>query len=203
MNQGPLRQSYDRMLAIRASGPGDRSDCLAPEALQRLLERSDPEEQRLRQLDHVMACPYCLPEFELLRSVAKAEGPNPMRRILALAALIVIFIGLVTVWRFLTTTPGSHGQASVLRLWQPVDQEAVDPPVYFAWNSVPGAVEYQIQVLTPAGQLMWQAKGPDTAAALPPSQEFVAGEYRWSIVARLANGEQERSPLGSFKLVSP
>lgn len=203
MKEGPLRQSYDRMLAIRASGPGDRSDCLAPEALQRLLERSDPEEQRLRQLDHVMACPYCLPEFELLRSVAKAEAPNSMRRILALAVLIVIFIGVVTVWRRLTPAPESHGQASVLRLLQPVEHETVDPPVYFAWSRVPGAVEYQIEVLTPAGQLMWQAKGPDTAAALPPSQEFVAGDYRWSIVARLANGQLIRAPVGSFKLVLP
>jgi hypothetical protein len=126
-----------------------------------------------------------------------------MRTIFALAALIVVLIGLVTVWRRLAPAPESHGQASVLRLLQPVELETVDPPVYFAWSRVPDAVEYQIEVLTPAGQLLWQAKGPDTAAALPPSQEFVPGEYRWSIVARLTDGELVRGQLRSFTLVAP
>lgn len=205
MNEGPLRQSYDRMLAIRASGPLDRSACLTPEALQHLLSRTGAEEERLRQLDHVMACPFCLPEFELLRSVAKAEEPNPMRRILTLAASIVILIGLFTVWK-LAAPPAPaefRGGSSGLELLQPSEGESVEQPVYFAWSKVPEAVEYQIEVLTPSGQLMWQAKGPDTAAALPPGQEFVAGAYRWAIVARLANGERIRAPLRNFTLVLP
>jgi len=80
MNEEPLRKSYDRLLAIRASEDADRSGCVLPEDLQRLLDRSGSEEDRLRLLDHVMACPYCLSEFELLRSVRDAgpgSGPAP------------------------------------------------------------------------------------------------------------------------------
>ena len=71
MNEGSLRKTYDRLLAIRVSGE-ERSDCLAPEAMQSLLDRSGPEDERLGRLDHIMACPHCLAEFELLRSVRGA-----------------------------------------------------------------------------------------------------------------------------------
>lgn len=77
MTDEPLRKSYDRLMAMRAAGDAGRADCLAPEDLQRLVDRSGSEEERLRLLDHVMACPYCLSEFELLRSVRDA-APGPV-----------------------------------------------------------------------------------------------------------------------------
>jgi hypothetical protein len=76
MTDEPLRKSYDRLMAIRAAGDTGRADCLPPEDLQQLLDRSGPEQERLRLLDHVMACPYCQPEFELLRMVRDA-APGP------------------------------------------------------------------------------------------------------------------------------
>jgi hypothetical protein len=72
VNERTLRKTYDRLLAIRVSGE-ERADCLSPEAMQSLLDRTGSDDQRLEMLDHVMACPHCLAEFELLRSVRRAS----------------------------------------------------------------------------------------------------------------------------------
>lgn len=65
-----LRLSYDRLLAVRAAQGGDRSACPGVEELAALLAREGDEEVRLARLDHVMGCPFCQPEFELMRAAA-------------------------------------------------------------------------------------------------------------------------------------
>jgi hypothetical protein len=74
MSDERLRQSYDMLLGIRSGGVGDRGSCPPVEELQALVHREQDEERRLLLLDHVMACPFCLPEFELLRTVHRASG---------------------------------------------------------------------------------------------------------------------------------
>ncbi len=72
-----LRQSYDMMLAIRAETAPGREQCPDVERLLSLVERSGAEEARLALFDHVMACPHCHPEFELLRATHRASGEHP------------------------------------------------------------------------------------------------------------------------------
>ncbi len=74
MSDERLRQSYDMLLGLRAGEPGDRNACPPVEQLQALVHREQDEEVRLALLDHVMACPFCQPEFELLRTVHRASG---------------------------------------------------------------------------------------------------------------------------------
>lgn len=74
MSDDRLRQSYDMLLGLRASEAGDRTRCPGVEELQALVRREQDEERRLTLLDHVMACPFCQPEFELLRTVSRASG---------------------------------------------------------------------------------------------------------------------------------
>lgn len=71
-----LRQSYDMMLAIRAEAVLGREGCPDVERLLSLVERSGSEEARLALLDHVMACPHCHAEFELLRATHRASGAH-------------------------------------------------------------------------------------------------------------------------------
>lgn len=71
-----LRQSYDMMLAIRAEAALGREGCPDVERLLSLVERSGSEEARLALLDHVMACPHCHAEFELLRATHRASGAH-------------------------------------------------------------------------------------------------------------------------------
>jgi hypothetical protein len=77
MSDRRLRQSYDRLLAIRAEIGGDRTGCPPVESIRALVRREEDEDTRLALLDHVMSCPFCQPEFELLRAVQRASGPEP------------------------------------------------------------------------------------------------------------------------------
>ena len=76
MSERRLRQSYDMMLALRAEADLGREGCPGVERLLELVERSGGEEARLMLLDHVMACPHCHPEFELLRAAHSASGQH-------------------------------------------------------------------------------------------------------------------------------
>ena len=77
MSERRLRQSYDMMLALRAEAVAGREGCPEVERLLTLVERSGSEEARLALLDHVMACPHCHAEFELLRAAHRATGEHP------------------------------------------------------------------------------------------------------------------------------
>ncbi len=74
MTDERLRSTYDRMLMFRAETTSDRSACPPVERMGALVRREEDEEQRLELLDHVMGCPFCQAEFELLRIAARASG---------------------------------------------------------------------------------------------------------------------------------
>ena len=74
MSDDRLRQSYDMLLGIRSGDAGDRTQCPPVERLAGLIRREEDEDTRLALLDHVMACPFCQPEFELLRVAVRASG---------------------------------------------------------------------------------------------------------------------------------
>ncbi len=77
MSDERLRQTYDRLLALRVEVTGDRSHCPPIERLAALVRREEDEDARLLLLDHVMACPFCQAEFELVRSADRASGQQP------------------------------------------------------------------------------------------------------------------------------
>lgn len=76
MTERRLRRSYDMMLDLRAATVLGREGCPEVERLLGLVERSGSEEARLTDLDHVMACPHCHAEFELLRAAHRASGEH-------------------------------------------------------------------------------------------------------------------------------
>jgi hypothetical protein len=65
------------MLSLRAESVPGRERCPELDRLLALVERSGSEEGRLAVLDHVMACPHCHAEFELLRAAHRATGEQP------------------------------------------------------------------------------------------------------------------------------
>jgi anti-sigma factor RsiW len=74
MTERRLRQSYDMMLALRSEAAPGRERCPEVERLSALVDRSGSEKARLALLDHVMACPHCHAEFELLRAAHRASA---------------------------------------------------------------------------------------------------------------------------------
>lgn len=79
MSDERLRTTYDRMLTFRAETSSDRTACPPVERLGALVRREEDEESRLALLDHVMSCPFCQAEFELLRIAARASGAETAR----------------------------------------------------------------------------------------------------------------------------
>ena len=77
MSDERLRRSYDRLLALRADTGQDRTACPPVERVAALIRREEDEDSRLALLDHVMACPFCQGEFELLRVAARASDEQP------------------------------------------------------------------------------------------------------------------------------
>jgi hypothetical protein len=206
MKEERVRKSYDRLLTILASGEADRTSCLTPEAMQELLQPGISEEERLRRIDHIMGCPYCLPEFELLRSVAKAEPQRPFLRVTALAAAVALLLGAALVWRLSLPRDESvlRGDGAPIVMETPAPDAKVVPPASFVWHPMANVSQYRIEVLTPSGDLVWQHAGTDTTATMPSDTPLQSGgDYRWAVVAEFANGEHIRSTLHRFRVAAP
>jgi hypothetical protein len=76
MSDEKLRLSYDRIMAFRAEKPTDRANCPDVETMLSILRRQGTDGSRLLFLDHIMACPFCQPEFALLKTVGIAQPPE-------------------------------------------------------------------------------------------------------------------------------
>lgn len=67
MSGDNLNETYARILRRRSAS--DRAECVPVDDLLASLLGTCPELERLRLLDHIMACGDCRAEFELLRAV--------------------------------------------------------------------------------------------------------------------------------------
>ncbi|MFL5506460.1 MAG: hypothetical protein ACJ8AU_06230 [Gemmatimonadales bacterium] len=188
MNDDRLRQAYQAILQQRQPGP--RESCPSPEELRALVERTDEEQARLARLDHVMGCASCRGEFELLRSAATAAGVRrPWWRSAALAATVLLSVALgVSLARQRPSVPEpERGATGQLRLIAPRGEVDAAETGRFMWSAVPGAFRYDIEVLTPDGEVLLAASTPDTAMAAPALERGIA--LRWWVRARLPDGE--------------
>lgn len=203
MDERNLREAYRAGAARQPRGP----ECLAPEDLDRLARREGPETDRLAGLDHVMACPACLREFELLRAVqasARADATTPPRRIpmpwLAAAILVLAMGALVLVPRLrhpaLDTDP-SRGADAAIFLGDPGLTSGGRP--LFRWRTVPNALSYSVEVLDASDRVVGGGTALDTTWALPDSVALApGGTYRWLVSAITRDGGEVRSAPHRF-----
>lgn len=68
-----LREAYRTHAASRLAGGEGRRACPAPEALEALARGPGRNGPDLAALDHVLSCPACTAEFDLLRAIVAAE----------------------------------------------------------------------------------------------------------------------------------
>jgi len=199
-----LQRAYRRSLASRP--PSDRASCPDPAALETLALGRGPEAARLKLLDHVMQCPDCRREFDLLRTLAEAEPHRGMtgRTWMAAAASVVILFGAgYGVWRGV----GGGGEA-VLRgpseavvLVTPAPDAAPPGSITFLWRSQDEAFEYVLEILDPEGESLFTHRTSDTVLLLDPAGEpTLRGDLLWWVRARLRNGEERASELRGFRL---
>jgi hypothetical protein len=199
MNDEQLKTLYGD--ALQRASPA--AACVSTEQLLALVRKEGSEESRLATLDHVMACPRCLPEFELLRSIEQADAAAgshaPARRNrrwyapVALAASILLAV--VVVLRVTPPTDVTRGSAESVALLAPGMSVESDQPLSFAWRAVPGATGYRMEVLAPDGSVVASAETTDTMVAPDASRQLPAGTYNWWVRATLPGGELVRSSM--------
>jgi hypothetical protein len=204
MSDTRLQELYARALGRRSGG----ANCVAPEELLALVRREGPEEQRLKVLDHAMACAECRREFELLRALAKAgessAGRFPAgvawRRVapLAIAACLLILVGTVVRMRQTPDYDVPRGASEAVVLVAP--RADVDPsgPVEFVWRTVAGAQRYRLEVLDQNESVAFSGETADTALTMPPNRLGSDLEYRWW-VRDVSPGAQRASSLRRFR----
>jgi hypothetical protein len=203
VNEETLRRSYERLLVIREQEGPDRDRCPSVDDLYAMVKRDGDEAGRLRLLDHVMQCPECRKEFDLLRSIEQARPPAPASpwRLWAFAAGVVLVVGATMAWRMMQPAPDvMRGPADQVALVGPADGATVALPATLTWRPVAGALSYRIELLNEAGAVAWSSEVTDTALVLERAPQGVAG---WKVTAEFLGAVPLESPARAVRLAQP
>ena len=204
MNEELLRRSYERLLVIREQNDPDRDLCPSVDQIHAVVNREGSEASRLQRLDHVMQCPECRKEFDLLRSIELIRPPAPASnwRLWAFAATVVLVAGATVVWKM--TQPRVdvlRGSSNQVTLVAPAVRAVVQPPVTFSWHPVPGALSYRVELLDAAGGATWSSEAGDTTLLL---ENLPVGNVTgWKVTAEFLNGVPLESAVRELRLAVP
>jgi hypothetical protein len=202
MNDEELRREYQLSSSVTPPGPHPE-----PEQLEKLMNGEGSESERLELLEHVLRCPTCGPELDLLRTAAEgsraAERRAPATRWLALAAAVLLMIGIgtLTLRGHRVTTPADvlRGKPESISLIEPAGGASIARPVQLAWHRLDGATSYRVELLSKDGELIGTWNTPDTTLAIPDSARVSANEsYDVWVRATLADRTQVSSPIVRF-----
>jgi hypothetical protein len=195
VNEESLRAAYALLLDERAG----RDDCVAPEALLAVVDGSASEAERLRTLRHVAGCRECRAEFELLRTAGdvaeRVEQRSWRRPLLTAAAGIFLMISGAALWQALQPSAETmRGEATTVLLLSPAEDIPTTPPVRLIWAQVPGARQYEVEIVRADGAPVYETVTADTTLDVPETAGLIPGtEYRWWVSALLTDGTQPRS----------
>jgi hypothetical protein len=99
---------------------------------------------------------------------------------MALAASLLVAIGVVLARRPAEAPDVLRGEAVAVRATRPAAGETVREPITFAWEPVPGASRYTVELVTADGRVAWSTETTEPRATLRDASVLVGGgEYRW------------------------
>jgi hypothetical protein len=204
MNDDTLSNLYGRHLAARQV---DRDRCPSVESLEALVNRTGAEADRLNTLDHVMSCPACRHDFDLMMAAAeaaRASAPPRSRVPLAIAAGLLLVAAGTALW----TLNRDHGDTvrggpTAVTLLRPTDGVSVLNNVSLVWQGVAGAFQYHVEILHEDGRLRFQETTTDTVLVVPPAELIEGQSYVWWVRADLAAAGERRSALRRFTIRKP
>ena len=205
MRDDELAAAYQE--AIRMPRTSARGECPTPDALAELAARPSHDEASLARLEHVMSCAQCLGDYELLRAVALASRPVARRRewgarrlMLPVGALLAASLLMMVVSRQSEppVDPVRRAAAAEAPLTLVGVREAVPrgEPLSLTWRAVTQATAYDVELLSPGGELLASARTADTSAQF--AADVVPADVsavEWLVIARRADGNVLRSPL--------
>lgn len=204
MNDDDLRREYQR--SARSAPFAEHPK---PEQLERIVTGGGSEAERIELLEHVLRCPTCGPELDLLRAAnegARAVEPRmPNRQWLAIAAVALLVIGIGTlVLRGRHVTPGAdvlRGHTQSIALVEPAGGSSVALPLRLAWQPVNGAASYRVELLGTNGELIGSWTTPDTTLAIADSMHVSTNAaYDVWVRATLADRTEVSSPIVRFNV---
>jgi hypothetical protein len=205
MNDEELRREYQRSVNTAPIGAHPE-----PEKLAALVEGGMREEERLALLEHVLRCPTCKPELELLR--AAREGARAAERrttfspwmAMAAAALLLVGIGALVMRGHRAVVPvdvmrgGGHAAVSVI---EPFTGTTVSKPLTLTWHAMDGAHSYSVELLSMQGEVLAAWTTRDTTIAVADSVRVSAGgSYDMWVRAMLSDRTEVSSPVVRFNV---
>jgi hypothetical protein len=216
MKDDELRRAYATWLERRPTA--GRVGCVSPEALLAVVERRGAEPERLATLDHTMACAECRRDLEVLRAIAVAGAglgggvarwrlswmTAPGLRLAATVALMVA-AGGAAMWlarrggdtAAFRSGPGGDGVTAI----SPSGEVQLVQAQTMTWHRTAGALRYQVELLTLAGDSVFAASTADTMLPLPFSVALETGrEYLWTVRAQLGDGTQAAAAPLRFRI---
>jgi hypothetical protein len=213
MNDERLGELYRKALSQGSAVSGPGAACVTPEQLLALARGEGSEPSRLATLDHVMACPSCRREFDLLRAVEQAGVESGARRAsvrwqwqriapIGLAASLLLALGVAIGLNRTGERPDvPRGAAGGVTLLAPAAQVAGNEPVRFVWRPVRHANRYVLELLegSGGGKMVLSRETPDTALVLDPTLFQPGAQYQWWVRAVTPAGELA-SPLRPIRL---
>jgi hypothetical protein len=216
MNDERLGELYRKALAQGSAASGPRgASCVTPEQVLALARGEGSEQSRLGTLDHVMACPSCRREFDLLRAVEQAGVDSGARRPrvrwqwqsiapIGLAASLLLALGVaIGVNRAGESPDLPRGTTGGVTLLAPAAQVAANEPLRFVWRPVRHANRYVLEVLdgSGGGKPVLSRETSDTALVLDPTLLQPGTGYQWWVRAVTPAGEVA-SPFRPVRLRS-
>lgn len=208
MDDATIRSAYRSAADRRGS---DRAGCPPAEVVQQLATASAHGDASAEAFDHVMACRACQGEYELLRALhlgtaqaAPARPPRPARRWVPAALAASTMIAAVALGAYLRSTSDRGSAVDELQMRGGDDGVTVvsgatavrGDSLRLSWRRVPEAEAYRVSLLTVDGAPLYEGVTGDTTVALAPS--LLPPSLRavdWLVVARRADGNEQRSPL--------
>jgi hypothetical protein len=198
-----LRAAYRELLARRAAAAGALPATL--EEIEALARDGADSPERTALLDRVLADPRTRDEYRLLREVGAgpdapatrpAAAPAPWRWALAAAAVAVLAVGAGVLSRASRVAGPDpvRGDRDAVRLVAPAPGAALEPGTTFVWHAAPGAVSYELELLSESGEVLARVGTAETVATPGAlADPALAAGARWLVTARLAAGGTQRS----------
>lgn len=206
-----------RSIDRRARGPSKRapdmeSAHVGSERLAAYLDRQLSPAAREEVVAHFAECAACRREMTALRRLIQERRKRrpwwiatPL--LVGVAATIVALV--VPSVRRIDNEPRSSMRSgtALTPIDQPPTISTISPAegatlearrAVFLWRSVGANVTYRFTLQDSTGTTIWWATGEDTSAVLPDSVRLAAGEYYWSVAARLADAHSAKTGVHRF-----
>jgi hypothetical protein len=94
--------------------------------------------------------------------------------------------------------------STTVQLVAPTEGDHPRSGLEFVWRAVPGAIRYELSLVTAGGRAVYSASQADTSLVLPDSvRPTPSDELRWWVEATTEDGVQARAALRRLRVITP